>query len=166
MKSVLQDLGLNIKSMVGQCYDGTTCMSGVQKGVAARMQEIVPEAVYVHCCAHRLNLTLQDTLEANIVLKNALGVVQSLHHFFHSPKREAILNSLNANNHKFGKYIKLKSSCATRWTCRLEAVKSVLCQILRILLALKQCSMKKIQKPVLMPLVYLLLFVTSSSFWD
>ena len=63
MKSVLQDLGLNIKSMVGQCYDGTTSMSGVQKGVAARMQEIVTEAVYVHCCAHRLNLTLQDTPE-------------------------------------------------------------------------------------------------------
>ena len=63
MKSVLQDSGLNIKSMVGQCYDGATNMSGVQKGVAARMQEIVPKAVYVHCCAHRLNLTLQDTLE-------------------------------------------------------------------------------------------------------
>ena len=68
--------------MVGQCYDGTTSMSGVQKGVAARMQEIVPEAVCVHCYAHRLNLALQDTLEANIVLRNALKVVQSLHNFF------------------------------------------------------------------------------------
>ena len=67
--------------------------------------------------AHRLHLALQDTLEANIVLRNALGVVQSLHHFFHSPKREAILKSF-ANNDKFGKYIKLKSFCATRWTCR------------------------------------------------
>jgi len=42
----------------------------------------VPDAVYVHCYAHRLNLALQDTLEANIVLRNAPGVVQSLHHFF------------------------------------------------------------------------------------
>ena len=92
-------------------------MSGVQKCVAARMQEIVPEAVYVHCYAHRLHLALQDTLEANIVLRNALGVVQSLHPLFHSPKREAILKSF-ANNDKFGKYIKLKSFCATRWTCR------------------------------------------------
>ena len=100
IKSVLQDLGLNVKSMVGQCYDGAANMSGVKKGVAARMQEIV--AVYVHCYAHRLNLALQDTLEANIVLRNAPGVVQSLHHFFHSPKREAILKSF-ANNDKFGK---------------------------------------------------------------
>ena len=59
--------------MVGQCYDGAANMSGVQKGVAARMQEIVPEAVYVHCNAHRLHLALQGTLEANIVLRNALG---------------------------------------------------------------------------------------------
>jgi len=89
IKSVLQDLGLNIKSMAGQCYDGAANMSGVQKAVAARikMQEIVPEAVYVRCYAHRLNLTLQDTLEANIVLRNALGVVQSLHHFFALTKK-------------------------------------------------------------------------------
>ena len=51
-----------------------------------------------------------------------------------------------AGNDKFGKYIKLKSFCATRWTCRLEAVKSVHCQILRILLALKQCSNEKDSK--------------------
>ena len=120
-------------------------MSGVQKGVAARMQEIVPEAVYVHCYAHRLNLALQDTLEANIILRNALGVVQSLHHFFHSPKMEAILKSF-ANNDKFGKYIKLKSFCAARWTFRLEALKSVHCQILRTLVALKQCSNEKDSK--------------------
>ena len=52
------------------------------------------------------------------------------------------------NNDKFGKkYInKLQSFCATRWTCRLEAIKSVHCQILRILLALKQCSNEKDSK--------------------
>jgi len=57
----------------------------------------------------------------------------------------AILKSF-ANNNKFGKCIKLKSFCATRWTCRLEAVKSVHCQILRILLPLKQCSNEKDSK--------------------
>jgi len=94
LKRVLQDLGLNINSMVGQCYDGAANMSGVQKGVAARMQGIVPEAVYVHCYAHRLHLALQDTLEANIVLRIALGVVQSLHHFFSLTKKESNFEEL------------------------------------------------------------------------
>ena len=94
IKSVLQDLGLNIKSMVGQCYAGAANMSGVQKCEAARMQEIVPEAVYAHCYAHRLSLALQDTLEANIVLRIALGVVQSLHHFFSLTKKESNFEEL------------------------------------------------------------------------
>ena len=88
--------------MVGQCCDGAANTSGVQKGVAARMQEIVPEAVYVHCYAHRLHLALKDTLEANIVLKNALGVAQSLHQFFTHQKGKqfsrALLTMTNLEN--------------------------------------------------------------------
>ena len=130
IRRVLEELGLEISNVVGQCYDGAANMSGIHKGVASRVQEIVPRALYVHCHAHRLNLALQDTLESNVILRNALGLIQSFHNFFHSPKRETILKSFK-DHEKFGKFIKLKGICPTRWTCRLEAVKSVDYQILR-----------------------------------
>ena len=63
LKSKLLELGLDIEHLVGQCYDGASNMSGSGKGVAAKVQEVVPNALYVHCHAHLLNLALQDTLE-------------------------------------------------------------------------------------------------------
>ena len=102
---VLTDLQLQIEAIVGQCYDGAANMSGKERGVAARMQEIATGALYVHCYGHVLNLALQDTLEENRVLRNALGVVQSLHNFFNSPKREHVLCSIQLSDVP---YLKLK----------------------------------------------------------
>ena len=56
-----QKLGLDISKLVGQCYDGAANMSGCEKGLASRVQEVSSLAIYVHCYAHLLNLALQDT---------------------------------------------------------------------------------------------------------
>ena len=74
---------LSFSDIVGQCFDGAANMSGAKKGVAARVKEVVPNAIYVHCYAHLLNLALHDTLENNTTMKNALGVIQSLHNHNH-----------------------------------------------------------------------------------
>ena len=78
LKSKLLELGLDIEHLGGQCYDGASNMSGSGKGVAARVQEVQD----VHCHAHLLNLALQDTLENNEILRNGLGVIQSINNFF------------------------------------------------------------------------------------
>ena len=49
---------------VSQCYDGASVMSGSCSGVSARIKELNPKAVYIHCCAHRLNLALVDTVKS------------------------------------------------------------------------------------------------------
>ncbi|QQP50031.1 Uncharacterized protein FKW44_010892 [Caligus rogercresseyi] len=49
--------------------------------------------MYVHCYGHLLNLTLQDTLKT--VIGNASAAIQSIHNFFHSPKRENFLRSVH-----------------------------------------------------------------------
>ena len=65
VKSKLQYLGIEIKHLVGLCYNGAANMSGCEKGVATRFQNVAPHALYVHCYAHLLNLALQSTLEEN-----------------------------------------------------------------------------------------------------
>ena len=135
---------LRIEDVVGQCYDGASNMTGKEKGVAARVQEVAPKALYVHCYGHLLNLALQDTLQENVVIRNALGVVQSIHHFFNSPKREHVLRSVQMPaDFNSVPFIKLKSLSETRWACRWEAVKAIEQQPERILLALIQLSKDK-----------------------
>ena len=56
---------LNIKELDkcrGQAYDGAANMSGKHRGIAALIKQEENAAVHVHCLAHSLNLSLQDTV--------------------------------------------------------------------------------------------------------
>ena len=50
--------GLDVCSIVVQGYDGGSNMRGAQKGVQARIKEINPVAMFMHCFAHNLNRAL------------------------------------------------------------------------------------------------------------
>ena len=83
VKKVITEYGSKLENIVGECFYDASSMSGVRKGVAARMKERSPRGVYVHCYAHVLNLTLQDldTMNDMEPLRNALGALQSLYNF-------------------------------------------------------------------------------------
>ncbi|QQP40686.1 Uncharacterized protein FKW44_014820 [Caligus rogercresseyi] len=141
---VINYLELHVDDIVGLCYDGASNMTGKEKVVAKRIQEVSPKAIYVHCYGHLLNLALQDTLEKNTVIRNALGVIQSIHNFFNSPKRENVLRSVEMPaDLEATPYIKLKSLSETRWSCRWEAVKAIDQQPERIIIALLKLSNNK-----------------------
>lgn len=57
----LSDMDIDTAYCVSQCYDGASVMSGHCGGVSTKIQENNDKAIYVHCCAHRLNLILVDT---------------------------------------------------------------------------------------------------------
>ncbi|CAF4393073.1 unnamed protein product, partial [Rotaria sordida] len=44
----LNKLGLDIKNIVGQGFDGASSMTGEYKGVASRLIQVSPTALYVH----------------------------------------------------------------------------------------------------------------------
>ena len=48
------------QKLVAQCYDGASVMSGQHRGVQSIVKETYPNAHYVHCYAHQLNLILQQ----------------------------------------------------------------------------------------------------------
>lgn len=50
--------------LVAQCYDGAAVMSGRHSGVQARLREKYPNAVYVHCANHCLQLSISDVCSA------------------------------------------------------------------------------------------------------
>jgi hypothetical protein len=55
---VLNKCNLDINKCRGQGYDGAAVMSGMFSGVQKRISNIVPNASYVHCSDHNLNLQL------------------------------------------------------------------------------------------------------------
>lgn len=128
--SVLLDVQkLEMNNIVGQCYDGASNMRGQHNGVQAKVKEVVPRAMYVHCYAHHLNLVLVTAMTSNTMARNCFGTLEALYCF--------VLNS-NYRNHLFRtlqsdiendpnedddgdnsrRPLSLKCLCETRWACR------------------------------------------------
>ena len=59
---VFKQFNLTLSGIIAECFDGAANMRGVHKGLATRMKECSPKAIYVHCYGHLLNLALQDAL--------------------------------------------------------------------------------------------------------
>ncbi|KAL3243420.1 hypothetical protein MRX96_020575 [Rhipicephalus microplus] len=60
VKETLNRCGIDSQLCIAQTYDGASVMSGTSRGVQALFRQEVPQAVYVHCTNHRLNLVIVD----------------------------------------------------------------------------------------------------------
>lgn len=57
----IDSLNLNSVPIIAQAYDGAAVMSGIKNGLQTKIKQKHPEAIYVHCMAHKLNLVVVDT---------------------------------------------------------------------------------------------------------
>lgn len=57
----LVHFGLDPTCIVSQGYDDATVTSGRCSGLQQRIKKVAPQAMYVHCYTHCLNLALVDT---------------------------------------------------------------------------------------------------------
>ena len=114
----LQELGIDIADCRGQSYDGASNMSGKLTGQQTRVKEIAgATALYVHCCAHILNLVLCDiaTYTSNEA-KLFFGTLQKIYKFMTESLPR--LNSLHKNikeSETESKFLSLKRHSETRW---------------------------------------------------
>ena len=67
--NLVQEVGLDIQNVRGQGYDGASNMSGEVTGVARRITDINPLAIYVHCGSHRLNLCVAAACSTQYIKK-------------------------------------------------------------------------------------------------
>lgn len=97
IQDVLIRLNLDISKVRGQCFDGARNVSGKLSGLQARIRDIEPRALFVHCFAHSLNLMVQDALEGLPLIRNFIGIIKELINFIRdSPKRVAFFKQLQA----------------------------------------------------------------------
>lgn len=100
-------------------------MSGKFNGVQACIRESYPSAIYIHCSAHNLNLSISYACSVASI-RNAMGTVESIYAFLNTPKRQfeftKHLNKFKEDNSCFSQKEKLKRLCPTRWTERHNSI--------------------------------------------
>ena len=122
IKNLIESFKLKTKCLVGQGYDGAATMSGNKNGVATRISNDYPSALYVHCHSHRLNLALTDASSHFKAIRDTLNTVENIYAFVErSAKRHAQFQHIQDANKK----VTLKKFCQTRWSSHLQALKAV-----------------------------------------
>ena len=122
LMDVLCRFSLLIQNCRGQCFDGSSNMSGSIYGLQTLMRGKEERAIYVHCRAHNFNLVAQDSVENQIEIRN---IVQSFIAFARgSPKRLACFNKFrNVEDVESG--TSLRPFCPTRWILRKPSIISI-----------------------------------------
>lgn len=131
--------GLDIKNARGQSYDNGVNMSGIHKGVQARIIKENEFARFIRCLAHCLNLCGEKAATSSSCMVTFFSNIQQLLNFFsRSVNRWKVLMSILK--------IALKGYSSTRWSSKAKAVKSVVTQIIGVCEALAKISQNSTDK--------------------
>jgi hypothetical protein len=124
IQDILLRMNMRIDHCRGQCYDGASNMAGAKSGVATRLTDLEPRALYTHCYGHALNLATQDALKGIKIMENALDTVHEITKLIKkSPKRDSIFKKFKDDVTVGSPGLRIL--CPTRWTVRAEALTSI-----------------------------------------
>lgn len=98
-----------VEKLVAQTYDGAAVMASELNGVQAKMKKKVPEAMFTHCYAHKLNLVLIHSAKCMPESRTFFKTVEGLGKFFSkSTKRIHFLDDVVKR--------RLPRAAPTRWS--------------------------------------------------
>ncbi|CAI6372654.1 unnamed protein product [Macrosiphum euphorbiae] len=110
--------------IIAQSYDGANVMSGSKKGVQTLLREHYPDAIYIHCMAHRLNLVVIDMCKHVKYSKTVFNTLEAIYVHFSTPKKNKKLQDVQKKL-KMNK-LTLSAISDTRWVCRHKNCKAVI----------------------------------------
>uniref|UniRef100_A0A672T9W0 TTF-type domain-containing protein n=1 Tax=Sinocyclocheilus grahami TaxID=75366 RepID=A0A672T9W0_SINGR len=135
-----QTLGFDLYNCRGQSYDNGSNMQGKEQGVQKRVLELNHKALCAPCGSHTLNLVVGDAAKSSVMSTSFFGLLQRLYTLFSSSVHRWTILKEDVKN------FTLKALSATRWECRVEAVKAIryqLPEIVKALTALKEYATEK-----------------------
>ena len=107
-------------------------MSGCQRGVATLVSEVEERAIYIHCCGHRLNLAVGDTIKGtkkkpgSKILIDALDNSNEIIKLIKmSPRRDNIFQKIKTEIGD-NSTPNIRKLCPTRWTVRANSMRSII----------------------------------------
>lgn len=146
VKDAIRDLivtnGIPVDRIYWMAFDGAANMAGKTNGVQAKLKrELLPNANYVHCRSHLLNLAAANVARDMKPLRALFSSFNSLWTFFHnSPKRHNVL--VQVQQILKDPALELVRAGDTRWTSNYRAVHTVKLCLRSIVAALQEvhCS--------------------------
>ncbi|CAH0564503.1 unnamed protein product [Brassicogethes aeneus] len=149
--SLLRTNSVKIENCRGQSYDNASNMSGKYNGVQAEIKKMNKLARYVPCAAHSLNLVGESSVDECVEASNFFGFLKKLYAFFGASTHrwEILIKNIKKQNEENGEHrnvLVVKSLSATRWSCREQAVKSLVSNYDGIFNALKQLAENPLEK--------------------
>ncbi|XP_073479697.1 zinc finger MYM-type protein 1-like [Aquarana catesbeiana] len=104
--------------LLSQAYDGASVMRGATAGVQKKIQDMYPNAHYIHCYAHQLNLIMQQATSQIPKVRLFFANLGGFASFFaRSPKSTDVLDKVVAH--------RLPTSSSVRWNFHSRAVNTV-----------------------------------------
>ena len=79
IKSILEKIWIFSIPIVSQSYDGAAVISGVANGLQKLLNNYHPNAIYIHCMSHRLNLSLVNASKNNKYALIFFNVLETLY---------------------------------------------------------------------------------------
>lgn len=93
-------------------------MAGELNGTQAKVKEVYPKAIFIHCFAHVLNLVLSQSVSYIKECKYFFGIINSIAKFFaHSTKRVFALQEIIK--------LKIPNAAPTRWNYNSRTVNTI-----------------------------------------
>ncbi|XP_050065203.1 zinc finger MYM-type protein 1-like [Aphis gossypii] len=125
-------------NLCAQSYDGAASMQGKYSGVRSYVQEKNPNAIYIWCFAHVLNLVVVDTCDKCLSVRNFFGEVQSLISYMRARKRTAIFLEQQTKCYPSERPCRIKNFSTTRWTLHDRALSVISKKYLAFLKTLEE----------------------------
>ncbi|CAN6559431.1 unnamed protein product [Malus baccata var. baccata] len=131
---------LSMSKLRGQCYDGASNMKGELNGLKTKILNKYPQAFYIHCFAHQLQLALVFVAKENedvanffinaSSLVNLIGSSCKRRDAFREKQQEQIQKALDLGNLETGKGLNQEMSlmcpCDTRWNSHYGTIVSII----------------------------------------
>lgn len=103
--------------LIGQTYDCAAVMKGNKNGAKVKIQSVYPNAHYVHCYAHQLNLILKRSANSKSSQLFYKHLITISNYFSRSPQKLQILSEFTK--------LKIARAAPTRWNFTSRLVKTV-----------------------------------------
>ena len=119
---------LPLRDCCSQCYDNAAVMAGHVSGVQRRILDKNPNALFINCDNHGLNLACIHAASEETITISLFGTIVAIYNFF-----GASTNRWAEFKQNLG--VSMHPQLETRWSARDEAVRTVNC-LLDVLLQL------------------------------
>lgn len=120
---MLDEYGLSFSNIISFASDTCNVMKGVRNGVIAKIRQLQPSVIDIHCICHLVNLCVKAAVKV-LPLKVDDILIEVYYHFHHSVKSIATLKEYA--EFCAVEYRSILKHCETRWLSLTRSIKRTL----------------------------------------